>query len=358
MSSRKSDGDPVRHGIIGCGRVASNHLRAVQEAGGKVTWCCDLKLDRAGEFARAAGGAHVTSRAEEVFADPALESVSICTDHGTHAPLTMAALRHNKHVLVEKPMAIRLEAAQRMLEEADRSRRLLGVCFQHRFDPLWIAARDVIRKGVLGRITSVTLMVQCAKDVDYYRGWRGTRRQEGGSALINQGIHSLDLAIWTLGEPEVLSAASATLKFETLIETEDTFSGSLRFPGGALGVLLCTNTSAVEWDSRVEFIGMEGRLALGAHFPDLLLACDLPESAQEDSRRLWAISEAPTPLPSGISYYGISHDALLGNFLHAVRGKEPLFIDAAEGIRTQRVVETLYRTAKESRDRPNSRMSR
>lgn len=343
MSNRESVGKVARHAIIGCGRVAANHALGATASGAELLWCCDIEEERARNLAEHYGASGFSTDVHDVFGDSAVDSVSVCTDHGSHADLCIEAMAHGKHVLVEKPISINARQGSRMIAVSERENVLLGVCFQHRFDGLWRAIRETVRNGVLGKVTAVSVVVQCSKPPTYYAGWRGTLAQEGGSALINQGIHALDLVIWTLGIPEVLFAASDVLKFNGQIETEDTLSGMLRFPEGTLGTLLCTNTSAIEWDTRVEFIGTKGRIAATVGFPNSLLSCDIDEGRRQCANKLHRLSESPKSPPTGVTYYGASHTDLLRAFLLSVTSGVPFPVDAREGLRTISVVDNIYR---------------
>lgn len=334
----------MSHAIVGCGRVAPNHVYGTSEAGEELKWCCDMQQGRAEEFAATHGIQMATSNFDRVLDDPEVTSISVCTDHGSHARLAVSALEAGKHVIIEKPLAISVDEIGHIIDAQNRSGLLVSVCFQHRFDPLVMKIKKIIDDGSLGNITAINASIQCSKTADYYNGWRGKIATEGGSTLINQGIHTLDLLVWFFGRPAVKGSSMDALKFAHDFETEDTLAATFRFPNGALGTFLSTNTSVVNWESYIEIIGTNGRLMFTTDFPNILLHCDIQDAfeLEEELRRLSGMRNAPPP---SMSYYGISHKECLSNFFRAIRGQEKLFITAKDGIQTQAVVEEIYNQA-------------
>lgn len=308
----------MRHGIIGCGRVSTNHAVATTAAGVEIASVCDLSLGKAEDLASRFDIPHHTKNAQDIFDDQTISSVSICTDHGSHAKLCLEALRAKKHVIVEKPMAISSVDAKEMISEAARHNRVLGVVSQQRFNPIINACAELVQSGALGSISLASGFLQCNKSEAYYRdsGWRGTLEHEGGSALINQAIHTLDLMVWLLGPPVCFGTLIDRRKFAELISTEDTLVSILRFPNGSLGTLSASTCSTLHWDSYIELVGTRGSLSFTTGFPVHIRRLELPS----DELSLWTekfsrLEEAQSnAVPPTLSYYGISHNDQLADF--------------------------------------------
>lgn len=339
-----------KHAIIGCGRIAPNHIFGCQSNGIEVAKCYDLKKEKAEKFAEKYSVNKVAESFEEVLEDPEITSVSICTDHGSHARLTIQALNAGKNVVVEKPMALSVTDAQEMIDTAKRNNRTLCVISQHRYNDMIRYIRSLIKNGELGDITVVNATLNSSKKVEYYTesGWRGTLEKEGGSTLINQGIHTLDLVVWFLGAPTELLSYKTNLKFKGIIETEDTLASIMKFENGGLGVFSSTNTSVDEWDSKIEFIGMKGSITFSTGFPARILS--LEHENEEIKARIRAELDkylendmSADNLPPTMNYYGTTHREQMADFFKVSNGeKEKLDIDPAEGMKTLDVVLRMY----------------
>ena len=235
----------VRVAVIGCGVISELHLRCfAHNPQARVAAVCDLVPERAERAARErAPGARWTTKAAEIFADPSIDAVSICTDHASHARLACAALAAGKHVLCEKSLARTAADLRRMLAAAKAHPKLVAAgVFQHRFEPLPRVLRELVAEGAFGRLLTATGSLYTLRDDDYFRkdAWRGTIRGEGGSVLINQSIHYFDLLLWIAGGAASARAYAANLGHEGVIETEDTVSIALRMRNGALGSFVAT----------------------------------------------------------------------------------------------------------------------
>jgi UDP-N-acetyl-2-amino-2-deoxyglucuronate dehydrogenase len=332
------------HAVIGCGRVAPNHLDAFSVIPGVIVeWACDRDAKSAAELARAGGRARVTTDVTEVLADDRVDSVSIAVDHAQHAGLVAAALRAGKHVLVEKPLAMTVAEGQELVALSERSGLVLSVVSQHRYDPLVVAVRRWLRDGLLGKLVSVNVTLQCGRTPDYYRDsyWRGSWAGEGGSALVNQGYHGLDVTRWLCDGLDVIGAAAATGRMREVMETEDTFAALMMSPSGALVTFNVTVASVVAWRSRISLVGTEGSVVFDLDHPGTLHFADggprlLHEAEQEKAR---SVQEEP----SGIDYYGISHRRQAVDFCAAIRTGARMTASGSAGLDTLRLLDELYR---------------
>ena len=335
MKQQKSK---VRVAVIGCGVISELHLRCFAQCPhAEVVAVCDLVPERARAAAGTrAPGARWTTRASEIFADPGVDAVSICTDHASHAPLACAALAAGKHVLCEKSLARTAGDLRRMLAAAEARPDLVAAgVFQHRFEPLPRVMRDLVSEGAFGRLLTAAGSLYTLRDAAYFASdaWRGTKKGEGGSVLINQSIHYFDLLLWIAGGAGSARAYSANLAHQGVIETEDTISIALRFRNGALGSFMATNAGIEQWESSLVFQGTAGSFQFRNDALASLVLADKAAEKRVRARVDKALASAEKAFPKGKGYYGPGHQAQIDDFVRAVRtGSRPFvtFADAAE----------------------------
>ncbi|WP_327004500.1 Gfo/Idh/MocA family oxidoreductase [Dactylosporangium sp. NBC_01737] len=336
------------HAIIGCGRVAPNHVDGFGQLSG---WSVDVACDRdpaVARFAAAHGIPRWTQSVRDVLEDPSVGSVSIAVDHAQHGPLVRQALQAGKHVLVEKPICLdRREARELVAFAADRG-LVLSTVAQHRYDPLVLALRSWVREGLLGDLVYVTASLQARRTNEYYTGsyWRGRRTGEGGSALINQGYHCLDAIRWICGDLTVRDAMASARFLGDALETEDTIVGLLQAADVPV-TLHVTVAGRVDWRTRLEVVGGDGTAVIDLDHPGTLHHCagsaDLLRRAELERARS---HEETAP---GIDYYGISHRRQIADFGRAVSTGAAMMVPAAAAADTLDTVLDLYDQAYASR---------
>ncbi|MBS2548563.1 Gfo/Idh/MocA family oxidoreductase [Catenulispora sp. NL8] len=337
---------PLSHAIVGCGRVAPNHVDAFRALGEGWTlaWACDRDPAVAAGFAAVHGIAEATADYGLVLADPAVTSVSIAVDHAQHAALARRALLAGKHVIVEKPLALSAADAEDLLETARSRGRILTTVSQHRYDPLVVGVREWLKAGLLGRLRFVRASLEASREEVYYSDsyWRGTWRGEGGSALINQGYHCLDVTQAVCGDLTVRAAAASAGDLYSALETEDTI-GALLTAGPVPVTLTVTIGSTVTWRTRLEFVGTEGTVELDIDHPARLHRAtgnpELERRAAECDQSAVA-AEAP-----GIDYYGISHRRQIADFAAAVATGGAMDVRPEAGVAMVRLLGSLYAAA-------------
>lgn len=252
--------DALGFAVVGCGVIGPQHGRAITGSGGRarLVAAVDPVFDRAAALTAEFGGDPLTSF-DEVLARGDVDAVSICTPSGYHVDLALAALAAGKHVVVEKPIDVSTAAADRLVAAAAESDRTVTVIAQHRFDDASRVVHEAVAAGSFGRVTSGVASLSWWRAQSYYDSgeWRGTWALDGGGALMNQGVHTLDLLLWLLGEPVSVTARAALLAHDG-IEVEDTVVATLTFASGALGVLHATTAAYPGLSSRVQVLGSRG----------------------------------------------------------------------------------------------------
>lgn len=316
----------LKAGIIGCGVIGPVHAECLsRNEGVEVAWACDLVEEKAKKMAEMFKIPNVTTDFKKVLKDKSVDLVCVCTDHASHSPITVAAIKKGKHVLCEKALAASTAGLNKMMAaHAKRPDVIFGGVFQHRFDALQMCLRDLLRQGVFGQILTGSMQIRCLRTNEYYLGdaWRGTWEQEGGAVLINQAIHYIDNLAWLLGGVESVCGAYANLTHGESMDTEDTATASLRFKSGALGIIEATASSHIKWEFT---IGVHGTLGSFEVRNDKLMKLDLADEAKEADLRaqLERCQNAPA-LKIGKSYYGGGHVAQLADFVQAVKeNKQP-----------------------------------
>ena len=308
----------MRIGIIGAGGISDTHVRAARGIPGvEIVAVHGSNRVKAQALADSAG-APAFPDLDDFLRHP-MDAVAIGSPSGLHAEQATAAVRRGLHVIVEKPLDITLQKIDALIGEAESRRVQLGVFFQERLSPEVGALKRAIDGGKIGDPLFATGSVRWYRPPEYYSAsrWRGTWALDGGGALMNQGIHTVDMLLWLLGPIARVNAKTATRMHA--IEVEDTALALLEFDNGAMGTIEATTAAYPGFPRRVEVIGTKGSLM------------------NEDPPRTATVAD-PTP-----------HRRVLQDFVEAVRtGRKPA-CDGREGRRSVAVVEAIYRSARSGR---------
>jgi len=255
--------------IVGCGIIGINHARAIARHPDlaivalvdSITEAATALADLTETELSAPRPAKFASLAE-AFAATSIDLVVICTPSGLHVALAEEALAGGAHVVIEKPLDVSLPRARRIAElaaEAEKSGRVVSVISQHRFDPASVVVAAAAHGGGFGRLTSAVASVAWWRSQEYYDSgkWRGTWELDGGGAVMNQGVHTVDLLVWFLGRPVEIFAQTALLAHER-VEVEDVAVATIRFESGALAVVHATTAAAPGLSVRLQVHGSTG----------------------------------------------------------------------------------------------------
>jgi predicted dehydrogenase len=323
--------------------------------------CCDVVEERARDFGHrfSVDPAHVHFDDPSFFADSSIEAVTVCAPSGMHAQMGVAALGSGRHVIVEKPMDISLAECDRLLGAASESNAKLGVISQHRFDPASLYVKKLLQGGRLGRLVLVQAEVKWYRAQEYYDsgGWRGTWALDGGGALMNQGVHSIDLIRWFGGPVERVWAVADVLGHER-IEVEDVLCASMRFRSGALGTVTATTCAYPGFPATIHVHGTKGSVSICG---DELQSVDCVDNdVAEDPIVVGAYHrDALTVAQSGTrgvqqtgarTEWGIAHKAQLTDFVNAVCENRAPAVDGIAGKEAVEVVLAIYQAALSGRE--------
>ncbi len=337
-------------GIIGCGMIANFHAKAIEHTRGAQLVGCVSRSPRSAERFASSHGCVAYQRLEEMLADPEIDVVTICTPSGAHMEPALAAAKAGKHVVVEKPLEITLRRCDRMIEACRKNKVVLSTIFPSRFHESGLTIKRAIDTGRFGRLTLGDAYVKWYRSQEYYDSgaWRGTWELDGGGALMNQAIHSVDLLTWLMGPVVEINAQSACLAHKR-IAVEDTAVATLRFKNGALGVIEATTAVYPGYLKKIEIHGTTGTAAMVEE--DIVL-WDFAKGNRADAmiRRQMERSKSGgggASDPSAIGFHG--HAELFRDVLKAIRtGKQPS-IDGQEGRRSVEIILGIYKSAETGR---------
>jgi predicted dehydrogenase len=329
----------VRFGLIGCGRVAPRHAQSLRELeGARLVAVADVKESRADRFALEYGAEAYTDYRRMLDRED-LNVVSICTPSGLHAGMAIDIMQAGKHVIVEKPMALDLADAARMIATADATGRKLCVVLQNRYNPPMQELKQAVDAARLGRLLLGNATVRWYRTQEYYEDeWHGTWAMDGG-ALMNQSIHHIDALQWVMGEPESVFTYSGTLAHR--MEAEDVGVAVIRFRGGALGVVEgSTVTYPENLEGSVAVFGEYGSLKVGGTALNRKAIWKLRDALEHERETLTRDEMDPS------SVYGQSHKAVIADMISAVREDRPPQTHGREGRKSLALVLAMYESAR------------
>jgi len=337
-------------GIVGLGTIAEFHAKAIQAMDGGHLVCAYSRKggEKADKFARDFGIKVYNGDFVEFLRAPGLNIVTIATPSGAHLEPVLAAAKAKKHVMSEKPLEITLERCGQMIAACKRTTVKLGGIFQSRSMGAVQLVKQAVDAKRFGKLTVCNALVPWYRTQAYYDsgGWRGTWNLDGGGALMNQSIHTVDVLQWLAGPIAELSAYAGLLAHKR-IEVEDAAVAALRFKSGALGLLLGSTAMYPGDSNEIHISGQRGTARLrGGHLVTWQFDKDEPEDAQ---RR---VDFGPPANESGkggasdpraISFTG--HQRQFENFVRALDGKEKLLVDGSEARKAVEIILAVYQSA-------------
>jgi UDP-N-acetyl-2-amino-2-deoxyglucuronate dehydrogenase len=329
-------------GILGAGNISDTHARAAQEIPGvEVVAVCGTNAEKTSAIARRTGAVAYDDLAGFLDHRP-MDIVAIGSPSGLHAEQATAAVRRGLHVLVEKPLDITAARVDALIAEANSAQVQVGVFFQDRLRPDIVRIKKIVSEQRLGTPVLASGRVKWYRPPDYYAKsrWRGTWALDGGGALMNQGIHTVDLLLWLFGPVARVTARTATRVHK--IEVEDTAVALLEFENGALGTLEAATSIYPGYARRLELTGSEGTLILeDDRLTSLALKNSSPDGPDGDAGAIPTHSSS-SPVVADAS----AHRRVIEDFINAIRTGRPPACDGREGRKGVELVEAIYRSAR------------
>lgn len=334
--------EQLRFGLIGCGRVAPRHAESVAALpDARLVAVADVRESRAAHFAQHYGADMLTDY-RVLLARPDIDVVSICTPSGLHAQMAIDALQAGKHVVVEKPIALSLADADRMIATAAAMGRKLCVVLQNRYNPPMQDLRRIVDEGRLGRLLLGNATVRWYRPQEYYEDeWHGTWAMDGG-ALMNQSIHHIDALQWFMGRPESVFAFTGTLAHR--MEAEDTGVAVIRFAGGGLGsVEGSTITYPENIEGSVAVFGEQGSTKIGGTALNRKVVWKVAGELERE-REILTRDQVDPP-----SIYGTSHQKVIADMIEAIRDDRAPKTHGDEARKSLALVLAIYESARTGR---------
>jgi predicted dehydrogenase len=328
-------------GLIGAGNISDTHARALAELpGAEIAAVYAPAALRAEQFTARHGGTPYDSL-EQMLSHRPLDLVVIGTPSGLHADHGTAAAAHGVHVLVEKPIDVTTARTDALIEAASDAGVTLGVIFQDRLKPDVQRMKALIDRGRLGAPILANARVKWYRPPSYYRDsrWRGTSSLDGGGALMNQGVHTVDLLLWMFGP--VRRVFARTIAGLHAIEVEDTAVAVLEFANGAIGTLEAATSAYPGYSRQIELTGSNGTLRLDG---DDLVGVDLKDA--HDDERPAAIGRVTASAASPVVSDPSAHVRVLEDFMRAVANHTAPCCDGAGARQSVALIEAIYQSAR------------
>ena len=337
----------IRFGLIGYGKIGERHVHHIlAHPDATLAGVFDIKADRLNYFRNQHKDHKTYDALQSILQDEAIDIISICTPNYTHSDLAIAAMQAGKHVLVEKPMAIRKKDCEGMIHIALKTGKSLFVVKQNRFNPPVQAVKKLVDENRLGKIYSVAVNCFWNRSEWYYKhsDWKGKKVFDGGT-LYTQFSHFIDIIYYLLGDLHVHHVQLANVSHRGLIEFEDTGIVSFRLKdSGAPGVLHYTTSSYQK--------NMEGSITIFAEHATIKIGGQYLNTIDYQSTNGFDITGLPQSSPANNygDYEGSmsNHNLVIDNVIRSLQGHEEIMTNAYDGLKTVEIIENIYIKAAEN----------
>ncbi|WLA76829.1 Gfo/Idh/MocA family protein [Bradyrhizobium diazoefficiens] len=328
----------IRFGLLGCGRISRRHsdlLGGHLVNGATLTAVCDPIQERA-EAVASKFSVRAYLDMDEFLSQKDIDAVAVLTPSGLHPQHAIACAKAGKHVVVEKPMALRLQDADAMIQACDEAGVKLFVVKQNRFNVPIVKAREALEAGRFGRLVLGTVRVRWCRDQAYYDqdAWRGTWAYDGG-VLTNQASHHIDMLEWFFGDVVSVHARSATSLVK--IETEDTAIATLKFRNGALGIIEATTAvRPADLEGSLSILGEKGTVEVGGFAMNKIRHWRFVDELPSDKEVVENFSVNPP------NVYGFGHQAYYEHVVECLVDRRAALVDGLQGRKSLELISALY----------------
>jgi predicted dehydrogenase len=333
----------MKYALIGCGRIAVNHIKAAVNNDLRIEAVCDINSEAIDRLFSAVGyngnPQRFTDYKEMIEANPDIELVSIATDSGVHAEIALYCIAKGINVIIEKPIAMSLKDADEIVKRAEERNVKVAACHQNRFNLAVQETRKAIEENAFGKLSHGSINVRWNRDKNYYdqASWRGKWASDGG-ALMNQCIHGIDLLRWMMGDEIEEVYGAIRQQFHEYLECEDIGMALIKFKNGAIGTIEGTvNVYPKNLEETLYVFGERGTVKLGG------TSCNnidvwIFENEDINSKNRNGLEE-PTS-----NVYGNGHTSLFADMIEAIRNDRKPYVDAKAGRNALEVVLAIYKS--------------
>jgi len=320
----------IKIGIIGCGNVSQTYLYTLSKnKDAEVVALADIDLSKAKKHAEIFNIKSIYSDYKEMIDKESLDAVIIATPHFLHHDQAIACAKNSIDILCEKPLATNMKDTVDMINKCSNVR--FGVMLQRRFYPNSIAVREVIRQGLLGEITEVSLDFSCHKTPEFYDTWRG-KKISGGGTLISQALHRIDLLVYFFGEPQFVEGIIKTTR--PYIEVEDYAKGKIYFKNSIVADLESNNSSGnPETISIIKIKGTNGHIILSDD-KALEWNVDYPKPEEVDINKI--------PIIYRPAYYGPCHEMVIDDFVDSIKNNRQPSVTGKDSLAAMKIIFGFY----------------
>lgn len=337
----------VKFAIVGCGRILKKHLEAIRDIEkAELVAVCDIISEKAEIAGKNANVPWYTCYNEMLSKHPETDVVTILTPSGMHPEHVIdIANKFKKHIVCEKPMALKLEDADRMIKTCDINGVKLFIVKQNRFNLPVQILRKKIKESGFGKIVMGTVRVRWCRTQEYYDSdpWRGTWALDGG-VIANQASHHIDLLEWMLGEPVSVMAMNGT--YLSKIEVDDTCAAIIRFKSGAIGIVEATTaTRPKDLEGSLSILGEKGSCVIGGFSVNRMEEWNFEnESKETRDEILQKYSENPP------SVYGFGHIRYLESVIDSIQNGTHALVDGLEGRKSLELINAIYESVETGKE--------
>lgn len=339
----------MKYALIGCGRIAKNHIKAALNNGLEIVAVCDSNKKHMEEFLEmneftAKSGILCYCNYDEMLDAAKPELVSIATMSGLHAEIALACIDRGIHVIIEKPMAMSMEDADEIIRRSEEKRVKVSVCHQNRFNLAVQEMRRAVEEGRFGRLSHGSVHVRWNRNRDYYTqaSWRGTWEQDGGT-LMNQCIHGIDLLRWMMGDKVKEVYGVTRRQLHDYLEVEDVGMAIVKFENGAIGTIEgTTNVYPSNLEETLYLFGESGTIKLGGESTNTIDVWDFWDETNLDEKNKGMQEETS-------NIYGNGHIRLFQDVIDAIENDRKPYIDAVAGRNALEIVLAIYKSQKEGK---------
>jgi predicted dehydrogenase len=334
--------------LVGCGRISQKHAQVLgkgQLPDARLAAVCDVRPERADALSKQYGVPGFTDMHEMMRQlGSSIDVVSILTESGNHAKHCVELAPYQKHILVEKPMALTLDSADAMIRACDLHGIKLFVVKQNRWNVAVQKARKALDEGRFGKLVMGSVRVRWCRDQAYYDqdAWRGTWALDGG-VFANQASHHLDLLMWMLGEPASVFAKSRTALVD--IEAEDTGVAVVTFRNGAIGLIEATTaTRPKDLEGSLSILGEKGSVVIEGFAVNQMKTWNFVDARPEDENVVKEFNESPP------NVYGFGHAAAIRHVVDSIQNGTPALVDGLEGRKSLELMSAIYESIETGRE--------
>ena len=340
----------MKYVLIGCGRIAVNHIKAVINNQLELAAVCDVKPEAMETLLAKYGlekdpSIHRYTDYKEMVDAEQPQLAAIATESGLHAQIALYCIQHGVNVIIEKPMTMSMADADAIVEAAEAHHVKVCACHQNRFNNAVQATRKALEEGRFGKLSHGSIHVRWNRNKDYYdqAPWRGTWAQDGG-CMMNQCIHGVDLLRWMMGDEAVEVMAYTDNLAHPYIQAEDLGLAIVRFAGGAYGVIEgTTSVYPHNLEETLYLFGENGTVKAGGKSVNIIEEWDFRDGRGDPATIKMQFGENPP------NVYGYGHTPLYRDMIAAVREDRAPYVDGRAGMRALEMVLAIYLSAAEHR---------